>query len=83
MQSYSNLSPLLTTGVFWQALIEAYPEAASIENDHGDLPLHILLQNGGVGNVPSEVATKIFDANPEAIRKTDSLGRYPLHADRE
>ena len=66
--------------MFWQALIEAYPEAASIENDHGDLPLHILLQNGGVGNVPSEVATKIFDANPEAIRKTDSLGRYPLHA---
>ena len=27
----TNLSPLLTTGVFWQALIEAYPEAASID----------------------------------------------------
>lgn len=64
-----------------RALLDAYPGAASIETDSGDLPLHILLQNAGLGvNVDVEVAVMVLKANPDALAQKDSLGMYPLHS---
>ena len=69
-----------------EAVLKAYPEAAGIKTsalgpDNGDLPLHILLQNAGLGVVTDvQVAVMLLDAYPEALLEKDSLGNYPLHS---
>ena len=58
-----------------KAIIDAYPDAASIADSCGEMPLHHLLRNNCL---TLRRVNLILGANPEAVCKKDQDGLYPL-----
>ena len=52
-------------------LLEAYPKETRLQDEDGDLPLHLVINN----NAAPDVAKMLFEANPEATRLQDKDGR--------
>lgn len=59
-------------------LVKRYPEALTMTNHQGDLPLHTLLRTGAPG-LPPEMVAMFADPFPVAVmRVADSDGKTPL-----
>jgi hypothetical protein len=58
-----------------EALLEAYPQAASQKDDQGMLPLHLALRNRPV---PWQAVELLLEAYPAAVYAQDRKGRTPL-----
>ena len=58
-----------------QAIVEAAPEVASLQDSQGWLPLHHICANGA----QPDVMTLIIDAYPEGRTVQDKVSRTPLH----
>jgi hypothetical protein len=57
-------------------LFQAYPKAAEIQDNNGDLPLHIAL----IYNIASkDVITMLIQAYSKAEEVQDDEGMLPLH----
>ena len=59
------------------ALVNAYPEATTVEDVDGDLPLQKAA--AASANMPMEIFSTILKANPTAAQKPDKYGQLPLH----
>ena len=55
-------------------LLQAYPEATKIQDNDGDMPLHLATGN----SLPFELFREIFLMNPEAALVKNCLGQIPL-----
>mmetsp|Transcript_14971 Transcript_14971/g.41683 ORF Transcript_14971/g.41683 Transcript_14971/m.41683 type:complete len:580 (+) Transcript_14971:242-1981(+) len=58
-----------------EALLQAYPEAASITNNYGNLPLHFTAWKKG----PLEVERLLLKIYPEGAAQKNNHGNLPLH----
>ena len=58
-----------------EALLQAYPEAASITNNYGNLPLHFTAWKKG----PLEVEKLLLKIYPEGAAQKNNHGNLPLH----
>jgi predicted AAA+ superfamily ATPase len=58
-----------------EALLEAYPEAASLTNNYGNLPLHFTAWKKG----PLEVEKMLLKVFPEGAARKNNHGNLPLH----
>jgi len=58
-----------------EALLEAYPEAASITNNYGNLALHFTAWKKG----PVDVEKLLLKVYPEGASKKNNHGNLPLH----
>jgi len=58
-----------------EALLEGYPEAASISNNYGNLPLHFTAWKKG----PLEVEKLLLKVYPEGAAQKNNHGNLPLH----
>ena len=61
-----------------RTLLAAYPEAAAIPNNRGDLPLHCVAM-GGTQQGLSAVWELLVKAYPEAVYATNTYGQTPVH----
>jgi hypothetical protein len=57
------------------ALLEAYPDAATIPNHHNELPHHFACCYG----ISSEGMKMLLRCNPDAVDATNSGGMTPMH----
>jgi hypothetical protein len=60
---------------FVESLLEAYPEAASMTNNYGNLPLHFTAWKKG----PLEVEKLLLKVYPEGAAQKNNHGNLPLH----
>lgn len=58
-----------------EALLESYPEAASITNNYGNLPLHFVSWKKG----PIDVEKLLLKIYPEGAAQKNNHGNLPLH----
>jgi hypothetical protein len=58
-----------------ESLLEAYPEAASITNNYGNLPLHFTAWKKG----PLDVMKVLLKVYPEGAASKNNHGNLPLH----
>ncbi|GKY92808.1 hypothetical protein MPSEU_000250400 [Mayamaea pseudoterrestris] len=58
-----------------EALLEAYPEAASMTNNYGNLPLHFTAWKKG----PLDVMKVLLKVYPEGAASKNNHGNLPLH----
>lgn len=58
-----------------EALLEAYPEAASMTNNYGNLPLHFTAWKKG----PLDVEKLLLKIYPEGAAQKNNHGNLPLH----
>lgn len=58
-----------------EALLEAYPEAASLTNNYGNLPLHFTAWKKG----PLDVEQLLLKVYPEGAAQKNNHGNLPLH----
>ena len=58
-----------------ESLLQAYPEAASITNNYGNLPLHFTAWKKG----PLEVEKLLLKIYPEGAAQKNNHGNLPLH----
>lgn len=58
-----------------ESLLQAYPEAASITNNYGNLPLHFTAWKKG----PLEVERVLLKIYPEGAAQKNNHGNLPLH----
>lgn len=58
-----------------EALLEAYPEAASMTNNYGNLPLHFTAWKKG----PLDVEQLLLKVYPEGAAQKNNHGNLPLH----
>jgi predicted AAA+ superfamily ATPase len=61
--------------LFVEALLEAYPEAASMTNNYGNLPLHFAAWKKG----PLDVEKLLLKVFPEGAAQKNNHGNLPLH----
>jgi ankyrin repeat protein len=60
-------------------LYEAYPEAAKVQDNKRNLPLHYALQSNTSDDASSNLIMMLFNAFPKAAKVQDEYGQLPLH----
>jgi enoyl reductase-like protein len=56
-------------------MLEAYPNAAQVQINFGDLPLHWEIRS----NTSYEIIAILLESYPEAVRVQDNCGDLPFH----
>jgi ankyrin repeat protein len=58
-----------------KGILEKHPEAAKVQDNEFDLPLHVALRN----NASKNVIKMLFNANPDATKEQNDELELPLH----
>ncbi len=71
-EHFSNESSVI------DVLLEAYPQAVRVADDHGYLPIHCLL-TGKWGETIVPMVSKLMNLFPDSLLTPTSVGELPLH----